>query len=95
MLFNFDILSIRCKICSKTWQTKKDLNRHMSFHKAVDTKKHCCSECGKVFSSKFYLNQHKKTHQDKATRSLPCKYCDKKYVNNHFILCCRTNNQLI
>lgn len=77
---NFD-----CPLCSKRFQTKNILERHVqTYH--LKERPYICQFCGKGFSTEWYCQKHE-THHEKGTgpRILArdmiyaCKYCEKTF----------------
>ncbi|KAM4601202.1 uncharacterized protein ACJ7VT_021002 [Polymixia lowei] len=60
---NLDSLAIKkqqtlgCNLCSKSFSTKSNLNRHFSMHHA--TKSFTCNRCGASFSNETSLKRHR------------------------------------
>lgn len=49
-----------CKLCSKTFKHKCDLERHTKTHYGI--RPHNCLDCKKTFSSRSDLNRHRRIH---------------------------------
>lgn len=49
-----------CRICSKSFNLQRLLNRHMKCHS--DIKRYLCTFCGKGFNDTFDLKRHTRTH---------------------------------
>ena len=49
-----------CRVCGKTFNLARLLNRHMKCHS--DTKRYLCTFCGKGFNDTFDLKRHTRTH---------------------------------
>ncbi|XP_053271874.1 putative transcription factor Ovo-like 1a [Pleuronectes platessa] len=65
-----------CKVCKKTFQHQRMLNRHVKCHN--ETKRHICSFCGKGFNDTFDLKRHVRTHT--GVRPYKCNLCDKAFT---------------
>lgn len=65
-----------CKVCQKTFQYQRMLNRHVKCHN--ETKRHLCSFCGKGFNDTFDLKRHVRTHT--GVRPYKCNLCDKAFT---------------
>ncbi|XP_072314996.1 putative transcription factor Ovo-like 1a [Eucyclogobius newberryi] len=65
-----------CKICQKTFQFQRMLNRHIKCHN--ETKRHLCSHCGKGFNDTFDLKRHVRTHT--GVRPYKCGLCEKAFT---------------
>ncbi|XP_061664088.1 putative transcription factor ovo-like protein 3 isoform X2 [Syngnathoides biaculeatus] len=64
------------RICHKTFQYQRMLNRHMKCHN--ETKRHLCTFCGKGFNDTFDLKRHVRTHT--GVRPYKCELCDKAFT---------------
>ncbi|XP_067637933.1 uncharacterized protein [Eurosta solidaginis] len=65
-----------CKICSKQFRTKGDLNAHKQVHS--DEFPYKCDFCGKQFKKTMSLSFHMRIHSGK--RPYKCKYCTKSFT---------------
>lgn len=65
-----------CKVCQKTFQYQRMLNRHVKCHN--ETKRHLCSFCGKGFNDTFDLKRHVRTHT--GVRPYKCNLCEKAFT---------------
>lgn len=65
-----------CRICQKTFNLQRLLNRHMKCHS--DVKRYLCTFCGKGFNDTFDLKRHTRTHT--GVRPYKCKLCEKSFT---------------
>ncbi|XP_055370823.1 transcriptional regulator ovo-like [Condylostylus longicornis] len=65
-----------CRICSKTFNLQRLLNRHMKCHS--DIKRYLCTFCGKGFNDTFDLKRHTRTHT--GVRPYKCNLCEKSFT---------------
>ncbi|CAB3362392.1 Hypothetical predicted protein [Cloeon dipterum] len=65
-----------CKVCSKSFNLQRLLNRHMKCHS--DIKRYICSFCGKGFNDTFDLKRHTRTHT--GVRPYKCNLCEKSFT---------------
>ncbi|XP_026148716.1 putative transcription factor Ovo-like 1a [Mastacembelus armatus] len=65
-----------CKVCQKTFQYQRMLNRHVKCHN--ETKRHLCTFCGKGFNDTFDLKRHVRTHT--GVRPYKCTLCEKAFT---------------
>lgn len=64
----------RCRICGKTFKSKKVLTVHQRLHQDPQFS---CSVCEKKLKSKYDLRVHAETHSDSKT--FDCFHCTKKF----------------
>ena len=65
----------KCKVCSKNFPNRKDLQEHTKVHTTT-----ICPVCDKKFPSKSNMTKHvTSVHQEKK---FTCKECNKQYCNN-------------
>ena len=67
-----DLIPHKCKVCGKTFNRDKDLNRHEKFCKECT-----CSHCKKMFGNLLLLEKHQKIH----TGGNKCDTCSKVFVS--------------
>ncbi|XP_076837436.1 zinc finger protein 236 isoform X2 [Brachyhypopomus gauderio] len=72
---NFGNVEHRCSICSQSYSTESQLQRHLRDHETND-KPHRCNQCPQSFNIEFNLRLHKSTH---GTDDPTCPVCDKKF----------------
>ncbi|XP_029536016.2 zinc finger protein 236-like isoform X3 [Oncorhynchus nerka] len=65
----------KCTVCSQSFTTESQLQRHQRDHEAND-KLHRCDQCAQTFNVEFNLMLHKSTH---ATSNPTCPVCHKKF----------------
>uniref|UniRef100_A0A8C7LPF8 Zinc finger protein 236 n=1 Tax=Oncorhynchus mykiss TaxID=8022 RepID=A0A8C7LPF8_ONCMY len=65
----------KCTVCSQSFTTESQLQRHQRDHEAND-KPHRCDQCAQTFNVEFNLTLHKSTH---ATSNPTCPVCHKKF----------------
>lgn len=65
-----------CRVCSKTFNLQRLLNRHMKCHS--DIKRYLCTFCGKGFNDTFDLKRHTRTHT--GVRPYKCNLCEKSFT---------------
>ncbi|XP_053398814.1 myoneurin-like [Mercenaria mercenaria] len=65
-----------CKICQKSFQLQRLLNRHLKCHS--DVKRYLCTFCGKGFNDTFDLKRHTRTHT--GVRPYKCDSCGKSFT---------------
>ncbi|XP_045076477.1 zinc finger protein 236-like, partial [Coregonus clupeaformis] len=65
----------KCTVCSQSFTTESQLQRHQRDHEAND-KPHRCDQCSQTFNVEFNLTLHKSTH---ATSDPTCPVCHKKF----------------
>ncbi|XP_065219955.1 transcriptional regulator ovo-like isoform X4 [Planococcus citri] len=65
-----------CRICSKSFNLQRLLNRHMKCHS--DIKRYLCTFCGKGFNDTFDLKRHTRTHT--GVRPYKCNLCEKSFT---------------
>jgi len=65
-----------CRICQKTFELQRLLNRHMKCHS--DVKRYLCTFCGKGFNDTFDLKRHTRTHT--GVRPYKCNLCEKSFT---------------
>uniref|UniRef100_A0A8C6TCX1 C2H2-type domain-containing protein n=1 Tax=Neogobius melanostomus TaxID=47308 RepID=A0A8C6TCX1_9GOBI len=66
----------RCRVCSKTFKTKKDLKIHTRVH--TGEKPFKCSTCDKTFTQSCNLNTHRRTHT--GDKPYSCSVCNKTFA---------------
>ncbi|XP_046907292.1 zinc finger protein 236-like isoform X2 [Hypomesus transpacificus] len=66
---------IRCSVCSQSFSTESQLQRHHREHQAND-KPHRCDQCPQTFNVEFNLTLHKSTH---TTSNPTCPVCQKRF----------------
>nr|XP_054760255.1 zinc finger protein 525-like isoform X1 [Lytechinus pictus] len=66
-----------CSICSKEFNRKHNLRRHMKFHEGK--RPHACSFCNKTFVQKGDLRRHERSHT--GERPYSCCFCDKRFID--------------
>ena len=65
----------KCKVCSKNFPNRKDLQEHTKVHTTT-----ICPVCDKKFPSKSNMTKHvASVHEEKK---FTCKECNKQYCNN-------------
>ncbi|XP_030637946.1 zinc finger protein 236 [Chanos chanos] len=72
---NYGHVENKCNICSQTFTTESQLQRHLRDHEAND-KPHRCDQCPMSFNVEFNLTLHKSTH---TTSDPTCPVCEKKF----------------
>lgn len=65
-----------CRICTKSFNLQRLLNRHMKCHS--DIKRYLCTFCGKGFNDTFDLKRHTRTHT--GVRPYKCNLCEKSFT---------------
>ncbi|KAM8921243.1 zinc finger protein 770 [Pelodytes ibericus] len=65
----------RCEGCSKVFQSRSKLERHMLIH--TGQKPFACAHCGKTFRQKTHLKIHQLTHTQE--RPFQCGHCFKSF----------------
>ncbi|KAJ9589959.1 hypothetical protein L9F63_016905, partial [Diploptera punctata] len=65
-----------CRMCSKSFNLQRLLNRHMKCHS--DIKRYLCTFCGKGFNDTFDLKRHTRTHT--GVRPYKCNLCEKSFT---------------
>ncbi|XP_028971587.2 zinc finger protein 236 isoform X1 [Esox lucius] len=65
----------KCTVCSQSFTTESQLQRHQRDHEAND-KPHRCDQCPQTFNVEFNLTLHKSTH---TTSDPTCPVCQKKF----------------
>ena len=78
---------IKCQFCSKTFCSKKSMNRHVrNIHKEktgqleIMQTNHECDLCGKSFTQAWSLKAHKITVHEKQ-RNYKCNTCEKYFLS--------------
>ncbi|XP_076828850.1 uncharacterized protein LOC143475026 [Brachyhypopomus gauderio] len=64
-----------CTICSKNFQRRKILRRHLRFH--TGEKPYSCPDCGKTFALRKSLRRHERFHS--GERPHVCTHCSKSF----------------
>ena len=77
--------SVSCPHCAKCFQSRDNLNRHISYCHATN-KPYECHECAKKFSTRKQYNVHIRRHENK------CPYCPevfrvRKDLVKHVVVC--------
>lgn len=74
---------LNCKICDKTFDTKKKLSQHVKTHQ--EKTKFICDKCGKIYSNQFNLENHKSSQHgeyfEEFQNIYKCRLCNDKYNN--------------
>ncbi|XP_063701132.1 zinc finger protein 594-like [Culicoides brevitarsis] len=70
------IFNIECQHCSKKFDSKHDLAKHIVVHSKEI--KFFCEVCDKGFTRKQSLNRHIKVH-DESTKVFTCTFCPKTF----------------
>lgn len=65
-----------CRVCTKSFNLQRLLNRHMKCHS--DVKRYLCTFCGKGFNDTFDLKRHTRTHT--GVRPYRCNLCEKSFT---------------
>ncbi|CAD5113075.1 DgyrCDS2267 [Dimorphilus gyrociliatus] len=65
-----------CRVCKKTFQLQRLLNRHLKCHSHV--KRYLCTFCGKGFNDTFDLKRHTRTHT--GVRPYKCELCERAFT---------------
>ena len=65
---------VRCKLCSKCFNSKESLEQHMQQH---TTDQWICDSCGKGFQYESHLLQHQTVHENESHHHCPKEGCDK------------------
>ncbi|XP_026479715.1 zinc finger protein OZF-like [Ctenocephalides felis] len=65
----------KCKICSLTFNKKRDLFLHVNSHTKEQV--HLCDTCGKCFSAADNLRAHLRIHSE--IKPFVCEICDKQF----------------
>lgn len=65
-----------CRICEKSFQLQRLLNRHLKCHSEI--KRYLCRFCGKGFNDTFDLKRHTRTHT--GVRPYKCGTCNKAFT---------------
>ena len=68
----------KCQVCSETFTTTSNLNRHKRSHSGHD--QHVCDICNKSFASSRTLSEHKRIHT--GYRPFVCDVCGKAYTTS-------------
>ncbi|XP_059141823.1 putative transcription factor Ovo-like 1 [Physella acuta] len=68
--------SLPCPVCSLTFDSAKQLQRHLRGHREI--KRFLCTFCGKGFNDTFDLKRHTRTHT--GVRPYKCADCDKAFT---------------
>ena len=69
----------KCKVCSKCFDTKSALDKHMTCHNTDVI--WLCDSCGKGFDYKSCLLQHKRVHDNETKLYCNNTTCDKSFKN--------------
>lgn len=75
-----------CNICSKSFNRKPNLTRHVLSHNCT----YKCDICHKQYRRKDYLQGHmKKQHKENCGIKFKCKHCDQEFTtyNDLFSTC--------
>lgn len=76
-------LQLTCKICDKTFETRKRLSAHAKVH--VEKQKFICDKCGKMYTNQFNLENHKSSQHgeyvDDCENVYKCRICCAKFNN--------------
>lgn len=76
-------VELTCKICDKTFETRKRLNAHAKVHE--EKAKFICDKCGKMYTNQFNLENHKSSQHgeylDECQNVYKCRICCEKYNN--------------
>ncbi|EJD73572.1 zinc finger protein, partial [Loa loa] len=65
-------MTIKCRYCNATVQTRKEYSKHLEMHKEYDI---TCPECGRTFHSLGRFREHKEVHQPKPQ----CGICNRSF----------------
>ena len=71
-------LVYRCKICTRPFKQKWNLQEHVLTH--TGEKPHKCPTCGQAFRQKVHLRKHIFTHQEEHCRPHLCAVCGKRFI---------------
>ena len=71
-----------CQVCSKTFQTKSNLNRHMKLHAGYFTK---CDKCSKVLKRPKDHPTKCIIPKDQRERKFECIICRRKFLNKRYL----------
>ena len=69
---------VKCKSCSKCFNSKEALEQHMQQH---TVEQWICDSCGKGFQYKSHMLQHQTVHMNESRHHCPKEGCDKKFKN--------------
>lgn len=76
-------LQLTCKICNKTFETRKRLSAHGKVHE--EKPKWICDKCGKMYTNQFNLENHKSSQHgeylDECQNVYKCRICNDKFDN--------------
>lgn len=70
----------KCEFCPKTFNVKRDLERHLNIVH-VQEAKYKCELCNKTFTDKRYLSTHLKRHS--GIKNHQCTICGRKFFERH------------
>lgn len=74
---------LTCKLCNKTFETRKRLNAHAKVHE--EKPKYICDQCGKMYTNQFNLENHKSSQHgeylDECENVYKCRICNEKFTN--------------
>lgn len=78
----------QCTICGNEYFLKKDLSRHMGYHKLQKLKKYKCTICDKALVTQMGLSMHMMVHR--GEKPVKCEVCDatfrkKDHLKTHMI----------
>lgn len=77
----YNLKYYQCKLCSKVYDTKYLINRHLITH--GNNRPFACEQCGKSFSQKCDLNRHMNVHNEARQHS--CSVCGKLFKRSDYL----------
>lgn len=74
----------KCQICTKTFTTRRSLEKHVKSHNVRERNFHC-DECDKSFLEQRTLDWHKLKHLPESERNFQCPQCEKKFASEYLM----------